>query len=351
MNRMNIFWSLIVVIVGFILGGCAGPSHLSKSAISPTVEEGQHVGNAQKKFCISCRYPQVASDKTGLIQTYNVDGVDVKLICDSEWIRINQENIRLPYPTKCEGDKVWVSPSILSYVKNISKLGLNQAVKVVIDPGHGGKDPGAMGNGVREKDIVLDIARRLAKYLRRAGVKVYMTRDSDVFVSLKERARKANNIMPDVFVSIHANASRNRAARGIEVYYVSEKVNDSVRAVVAKENSVLRFEGGQPDGEIKQILWDMMYTENRAESRKIAQSLAKNISEIMDSPNRGAKGGPFYVLKWTNVPSVLIEVGFVSNDEEAKKLSDPIYRDRIARAIFEGLMAYFGSLRKGKLRY
>ncbi len=347
---INIFPFLIIVL-GFLLGGCAGPSNLSNTGLTPKIADRRQGENAQERFCISCKYSQVGSDKTGLIQTYNVDGVRVKLICDSEWVRINQENIRLPYPTKCETDKVWVSPSILSYVKNISTFGLNRTVKVVIDPGHGGKDPGAMGNGLREKDVVLDIAQRLAKYLRRAGVKVYMTRNSDVFIPLKERARKANNIMPDVFVSIHANASRNRTGKGVEVYYVSEKINDSVRAVVAKENSVLRFENGQADGEIKQILWDMMHTENRAESRRIAQSLARNISQIMNSPNRGVKGAPFYVLKWTNVPSVLIEVGFVSNPEEARKLSDPVYRDRIARAIFEGLMAYFSNLRKEELRH
>ncbi len=326
-------------IASFLLGGCGGPS--KRASMSPKVVEQVYRGrNAQEGFCISCRYKQIESDKTGLIQTYDVSGVKVKLICDSEWVRINQENIRLPYPTKCRPDGVWISPAVLSYVKNISKFGLNRVVKVVIDPGHGGKDPGAMGNGLREKDVVLDIARRLAKYLKRAGVKVYMTRNSDVFIPLKERARKANKIMPDVFVSIHANASRSRSGRGIEVYYVSEKIDDSVRAVVAKENSVLKFEGGRADGEIEEILWDMIHTENRAESRKLARTLARNISRIMNSPNRGAKGAPFYVLKWTNVPSVLIEVGFISNPEEARKLADPVYRDRIARAIFEGLMAY-----------
>ncbi len=344
--RNSVYFVIFILILISLLHGCAGPSGISTKS-KPTLVQKPEKGNAQLEFCLSCKYPQVSSDSTGLIQTYRVEGVDVKIICDSDWIRVKQENIRLPYPTKCKENGVWVSPAILSYVKNISKIGVARPVKVVIDPGHGGKDPGAIANGLKEKEVVLDVGKRLARYLRRAGIKVYMTRDTDTFIPLKGRAKITNKIMPDVFVSIHANASVNRSGEGVEVYYVSEKVNDTVRAVVSAENSVLRFDSnGQVDSEVREILWDMIHTENRAESKRLAQILAKNISRVMDSPNRGAKGAPFYVLKWTNVPSVLIEIGFISNPKEAEKLADPIYRDRIARAIFEGLMDYFSNLER-----
>ena len=268
------------------------------------------------------------------------------MLCLSEWVNINGVNVRMPLPTRCSGGKVFVSKALMSYVKNIGRVKKGRPIKVMIDAGHGGKDPGAMGNGLKEKDVVLDIAQRLKRYLISSGAKVRMTRDRDVFITLKRRAYLANRWNPDVFVSIHANSSRNPRARGIEVYYVSEKVNDTNRAVVSKENGVLEVEGRAPDSDLKIILWDMIHTENRAESRTLARNISRKIAGIMQSPDRGAKGAPFYVLKWVNVPSVLIEVGFVSNPEESGRLANPRYRDRIARAIFEGLISYFEELKR-----
>ena len=335
--------SLLLLFSVFLLvsiSGC-GPSvrhRVSKTA--PIVVEKE-----ERVLLSGDRYPLISTDSTGYIREYLISGKSVRLLCNSEWMLVENHTIRLPGPVACDGEKTWVSPALFSYVKNMGTIREGEQIKIMIDPGHGGKDPGAMGNGLREKDIVLDIARRLARQLRASGVKVYMTRDKDAFISLRGRAKMANKIMPDVFISIHANSSRSKTAKGIEVYYVSEKVDDSTRAVVAAENSALRFEG-TTDDKLKVIVWDIIHTENRAESRKLAEAIAHNIAKIMRSPNRGAKGAPFYVLKWTNVPSVLIEVGFISNPQEARKLADPAYREKIARAIFEGLISYFEELRR-----
>ncbi len=300
----------------------------------------------QDYFCASCEGRGLRQeDNIGAVYSFDLNGRKIKVLCLSEWLQIDEKAVRMPLPTRCETGKVFVSKALLSYVKNIGRIKQGRPIRVMIDPGHGGKDPGAIGNGLKEKDIVLDIAHRLKRYLVSSGAEVRMTRDKDVYITLKRRAYLANKWAPDVFVSIHANSSRNPGGRGIEVYYVSEKVNDTNRAVVSQENGVLDIEGRVPDSELKVVLWDMIHTENRAESRRLARKISQKIARIMQSPDRGAKGAPFYVLKWVNAPSVLIEVGFVSNPQEASRLASPGYRDRIARAIFEGLISYFEELR------
>ncbi len=270
-------------------------------------------------------------------------GSKLRVLLGSPWVEIDGRNIKLPSESMLSGFSLRVSPSIRNYVKNefpeSKKAG---GFLVVIDPGHGGKDPGAMGNGLKEKDVVLDVAKRLKAKLSEKGIKTVLTRDRDVFITLKGRARKANKLMPDVFVSIHANASRRGSARGVEVYYVSERVDDSNRAVVAAENSALKFEDKSIEAgkEIKAIIWDMVYTHNRVKSKELAGYIAGNLSRAIGTKNRGVKGAPFYVLKWTNSPAVLVEIGFISNPKEASKLGSNAYKDKIADAICKGILQY-----------
>jgi N-acetylmuramoyl-L-alanine amidase len=215
---------------------------------------------------------------------------------------------------------------------------------IVIDPGHGGKDPGAIGiTGLREKDVNLDISKLLKRRLQAEGINVILTRSCDKFLSLWQRAHIANEEKADFFISIHANASRSRQASGFEVYYLSEACDDSARAVQASENAALDFETDfkiKTSDQLKATLWDIIYTENRVESIELAQSLVNSMDNAKISRNRGVKSALFYVLKGTRIPSVLIEVGFISNRYEETKLKKSSYRQEIADCIAEGILNY-----------
>lgn len=216
--------------------------------------------------------------------------------------------------------------------------------KVVIDAGHGGKDPGAIGKtGVKEKNVNLDIARRLSRILESDGLKAVMTRNADTFVSLPNRVKIANNVKADIFVSIHSNANRVRRLKGFEVYYVSSNVSDLERALDAAQDTDLDlgpscFASGS--GDLKATLWDMIYTSNRAESIELANSICKVVNGNLEAKILGVKGARFQVLKGVRMPAVLIETGFLSNGKEERLLKNSYYRQKIAESIAEGIKKY-----------
>lgn len=212
---------------------------------------------------------------------------------------------------------------------------------VIIDPGHGGKDPGAVGrSGLREKDVALDIAKRLKSILKTQGVNVTLTRESDEFVSLGQRAAVANRENADFFISIHTNASRSRWISGVEVFYLSEAIDESQRSLSAAENYNLNLRENYSGKNTAAILWDLIYKENRRSSIDLAELICYSLSRDLAQRNRGNKPAQFYVLKGTNIPAVLIEVGFISNRKEEERLRERSYREKIAQAIAAGLTQY-----------
>ncbi|MDD2702529.1 MAG: N-acetylmuramoyl-L-alanine amidase [Candidatus Omnitrophica bacterium] len=216
--------------------------------------------------------------------------------------------------------------------------------KVIIDPGHGGKDPGAIGRtGLREKDVVLDIAKRLAVLFRNEGIEVVLTRSTDTFIPLARRVDKTNASHADLFLSIHANANRNRNVRGFEVYYVSSSVNDFDRAVSAARDDaphlgVLSVSGASLN--LKATLWDMIYGYSRAESMELGRSICKSVQCEVNNKISGIKSARYYVLKGARMPAVLIEVGYLSNMDEERCLKNGFYRQQIAEGIKAGLFDY-----------
>ena len=236
-------------------------------------------------------------------------------------------------------DGIFYCQYLLPYRKPIYQIDT-----IVIDPGHGGKDPGAIGkNGLYEKEVVLDISKRLKRNLEEHGIRVILTRDSDKFVSLWKRADIANKNKADFFISIHANASRYRQPSGFEVYYLSEACDDNARAVQAAENASLDLETGftvKPSNHLKATLWDIINTENRVESIELATVLCESMEEVLGSRNRGVKSALFYVLKGVRAPAVLVEVAFISNKQEESKLRSASYRQRIADALATGILRY-----------
>jgi N-acetylmuramoyl-L-alanine amidase len=219
---------------------------------------------------------------------------------------------------------------------------------IVLDAGHGGHDSGATGpTGLMEKDLVLDVTRRVAKLVAaQLGMKVLLTRDSDNFVTLRDRTSYANKQHADLFVSIHANAHREAAADGVETYFLSSEATDSAaRQVAALENGVVQLEqpAGRGSGQVdivKAILWDLAQSEFQVESSRLAEVVHDSMTQTLRISNRGVKQAGFYVLGGAAMPAILLEIGFVTNPREERKLKDSKYRDEIARAILGGLAEY-----------
>ena len=227
----------------------------------------------------------------------------------------------------------------------ISKL-THQIKTVVIDPGHGGKDPGALGRyGTKEKTIVLDIAKRLKRKLESRGIKVYLTRSNDRFISLKKRPKIARDKNADLFISIHANASRTSRAKGFEVYYLSEATDDTARAMALAENAPLKFEEGEADNNedltsTDPTLWDLKITEQRRQSKELAYYVCNITSDALSMKNRGVKAARFVVLKGSEMPAILVEVGFLSNRREESKLKTSSFRDKLASSLAKSILSY-----------
>lgn len=219
---------------------------------------------------------------------------------------------------------------------------------MMLDAGHGGHDPGAIGpTGLTEKELVLDVTKRVRRLVEeRLGIKVLLSRDSDTFVTLRDRTTLANRERADVFVSIHANAHRHAASEGVEIYFLSSEATDNAaRQVAALENSVTNFEKPAPGARgrtdvLKSILWDLAQSEFQAESSNLAETVLDSMTRSLRIPNRGVKQAGFYVLGGAAMPAVLVEIGFVTNPREERKLRDSRYRDDIALAIYEGLAEY-----------
>jgi len=214
---------------------------------------------------------------------------------------------------------------------------------IVVDAGHGGTEAGARGpSGALEKDLTLDVARRLAANLRRKlGVEVVLTRDSDRQVGLDERTAIANHNRADLFLSIHVNASQAAGARGAETYFLSyQATDDEARTLAALENNSAGVEAPSGNTNLEMALWDLAQSQYLAESSQLAEIIQRNLNELLRIESRGVKQAPFRVLMGATMPAVLVEIGFITNREEEARLKDSAYRDRIAVAIADSVATF-----------
>jgi N-acetylmuramoyl-L-alanine amidase len=217
---------------------------------------------------------------------------------------------------------------------------------IVLDPGHGGHDTGAIGpSGLMEKDVVLDLALRLRRLLaERLRARVLMTRTEDVFIPLPERTAMANRAKVDFFISIHANAATKRNAVGFETYYFTREPSDSdARASAQRENLVIEADGARGSDQeslLRITLADMAVTRDMRESGELAEFVLTSLDKLLRVENRGVKSGPFYVLATAAMPAILVESAFISNPREERKLQRTEYRQRIAEALYEGIAKY-----------
>jgi N-acetylmuramoyl-L-alanine amidase len=224
------------------------------------------------------------------------------------------------------------------------QLGLGVS-RIVIDPGHGGHDPGALKNGVSEAELVLDVALRLEELLlKQPATEVILTRRSNIYVPLDERTAIANREGADLFLSIHANASANLNARGIETYFLNFATTADAEAVAARENSA----SGRTMSKLPDIIKAITLNNKRDESRDFAALVQRSLFQQLRTAgmrNLGVKQAPFAVLIGAEMPSILAEIAFVSNRQDQQLLKKASYRQKIAEALLAGIVRYQQTLK------
>ena len=348
---------ILLILASFVLTGCASHYGYVRTPQIPLYDQ-TYAFHGAKYVPISrfCEYYGLNWDWDLAAERIEIKGHGKTLVFrpDSGLALISGNAVEFDFPVKYRNGTayipvktaLYVSEDVFGIKKEVTPLiGSHKINTVVIDPGHGGKDPGAISRyGTREKDIVLDISKRLKNCLQKRGIKVFLTRDRDVFIPLRKRAAFANDKDADLFISVHANAARHSRARGFEVFYLSEATDDNARALATAENAVLKFEENTNEGHdpsvSNQTLWDMTLTENRRQSRELADYICNKTSDELCMKKRGVKGARFAVLKGTRMPAVLVEVGFLTNRREENKLKRRSFREDIASAIADSIISY-----------
>ena len=224
--------------------------------------------------------------------------------------------------------------------------------RIVIDAGHGGHDSGTLGaGGIEEKDVVLDVALRLGKLLHeRLGAEIIYTRSDDTFIPLETRTAIANKAQADLFLSIHANSSRDESARGVETYYLNFTTQLDALEVAARENAV----SDQSIHQLSDLVKKIALKDKIAESREFASDVQESLYGGLEKGNsglkdRGVKKAPFVVLIGANMPSILAEISFVTNPNDARQLEEPAYRERVAESLYKGVARYEAGLSGAKM--
>jgi N-acetylmuramoyl-L-alanine amidase len=220
-----------------------------------------------------------------------------------------------------------------------------QKVNVIIDPGHGGEDFGAVGvGGLYEKDVVLDVSHKIKKILEdKYKLKTILSRHSDVFVPLYERTSTANENNADVFISIHANASEKKNLSGLEIYYLDNTSDKASKKLADRENASMQYEG--PEADLRYMLSDLIQDSKLKDSLRLANLLGPTIIGSLKEKgytlkNHGTKKAPFYVLVGAYMPCILVEIGFIDNADDGQKLADKAFRDQMAEAIADGVSVF-----------
>lgn len=365
---MPIFYKnkiIILLCTAVFLAGCAAQApHLK---LTPSLEKDIKTFNNIQYVSLAklCDAYGAKCDFDPFIKTIALEKKGrIALRVDSDIMLAKGEQFKLESPVVMSGGAIFVP---ISFIKNglghivppayeAPKIGygLPEAGPkeftirtIVVDPGHGGRDPGAISRKfkMREKHITLAISKKLKNILEERGIKIIMTRQTDTFVSLPKRSEMANKSGADLFVSVHINASRTKSLNGFECYYLSEAADDNARAIEAFENSSLKLGDSalaEHSTKLDKALWDMTLTENRRESAELAGRICDSVGKGLLAKNRGIRTARFYVLKRTRIPAVLVEAGYISNKEEEMKFNDQAYLDRMAEALAKGILAYKG---------
>lgn len=318
----------------FTIGKLSNPDRLFFDINAAKLKTPKLRKDIQEGYIKSIRMSQFNSDTVRIVFDINISDYNYKIL-ESKDTRLIFE----VYP------KSTITQSNDETVHNLLKK------VIVLDPGHGGHDPGAIGpTGLYEKDVVLDIARKVKEIILKnyPNYEIVMTRNEDVFIPLNERTAIANRMNADLFVSIHANASPNKYARGIETFILNWTDDEESMRVAARENAISLAQMKKAQSELGLILASLERESKRDESIKLAgyiqNSFLERIPFFDTQYNRGVKQALFYVLVGAKMPSALVEVGFISNPEEERLLLEESYKERVANSIVSGINKYFASV-------
>jgi len=327
---------ILPVIFLFFLGGCAtAPKKSPKATV--TLKELCEQNNIQWHW-----------DSVSQVVTLNYRDVIAKVLVGSNLVMMDKESISLSGSVKVHKGGILVPADfetkvIEQLIKEVSYV-IKKFREIVVDAGHGGKDPGAIGKGgLREKEVVLDIAKGLTENLEKAGMKVIMTRTKDEFISLEDRTKIASASNADLFVSVHANSSRSRSAHGLEVFYLRELDYSKKQDEIFQKNfeeRLTKFSMDKDSAALKDILMDMMTQYKKGESKHLAEHVSASAPERINAKNRGIKSSGFFVLRNTLIPAILVEVGFLTNADEEALLRDSAYRKKVAEGLTKSVLDY-----------
>ncbi len=329
----KIFFAVVLTV---FISGCA------------TAPPRPRAGEASLKELCERYSVQLEWDSVSQVVTLSSGDLKVRALVGSDVALIGPEKITLSGTIRRTRDTIFVprdfEAKVFQKFKKETGFDLKNFHKIVVDAGHGGKDPGARGKtGVKEKHIVLDIAKRLKRNLMKHGFDVVMTRETDEFISLEKRTEIAARAKADLFVSIHANASQSRSVDGFEVYYMGEFLTKDKKEVQRQKNTgtfFSRLNMKQDSPELDKIIADMLYNHKQYESRALANRLARDVSKFAGAQDRGERAARFFVLRNTLIPAVLIEAGYLSNSREEKLLQSDGHRQKLADGIAESIVDY-----------
>ncbi|MBF0484630.1 MAG: N-acetylmuramoyl-L-alanine amidase [Candidatus Omnitrophica bacterium] len=292
-------------------------------------------------------------DSISQIITLDLKNTEAKILVGSNVVLVGGQQVQLSRQVEMLGSQITVPADFEQRVIEPSfqrePLEVLQTERkfttVLIDAGHGGHDTGAIArNGIFEKDIVLDVAKRVGKYFEQHGLKVEYTRASDRFVTLDDRTEfVSRHPEADLFLSIHANSSRSRSAYGVEVYSLRPLDYEGQHETRRLSNQDLFFSKIPMDTsskEVGSIVADMLYSHKQRDSSVLARKVAQNTAWMARTKNRGIRESRFFVLRNTLIPAVLVEIGFLSNTKEERLLETPEYRQKIAHGIAKGVLDY-----------
>lgn len=335
--RKKILALVLLSSLGLLVAGCG------TAPVSPGIQS--QLSDLCEQYGI-----QFQMDNISQVITLRYADREAKVIVGSNTVVVDGEKISLSEPLKRRRGAIIVpadfTGKVIQRLAKASGALIRRTFTVVVDAGHGGKDPGALSrNGTKEKDIVLDIARRLKKGLEEKGFRVTMTRDRDEFISLEERTEIATRVKADLFVSIHANSHPSRAVDGVEVYSLRDLESHEKRDPQRLKNQRILFQNLQMktgDKTLESVIADMLFQHKMAESHLLAGRLVKGTTMSAQANNLGAKRAGFFVLRNTLIPAALVEVGFLTNAREENSLKDPSYRQKIADGLTESLFGYAG---------
>ncbi len=284
----------------------------------------------------------------------DMDGVTgFKLLALTKPYRLVMDYSPRSDPTGRESQPRVTLPPVARQITEAERKARLDIETIVLDPGHGGKDSGAVGRrGLREKDVVLDVALRLRKLLRdRLGKTVLLTRDKDEFIELDDRAKFANRNKADLFVSIHINSHPKRTARGLEMYHFGIASDRRAMEVAARENGdAIDYSRDFVD----MIKADLALSKRIEESQNLAWETKLAVVNLVAPQygldDHGVKTAPFYVLRYTAMPSILAELSFISNPVDEKRLRMPVFRQKMAEGLYEGIRNYLNSVQIASAR-